>query len=454
MARDGFSNSNYLNRAATVTAYPATVSVWYNIPDLTGTLWESIWAASDAAASLDMWQGFIDSIAGADNGKLGLWTVVAGAGSGIRTTNLAVADTWCHACFILTNATSRRAVNRGDWAASAVDATSKTLSGIINETLGVRVNSGGAGDSWPGRLAECATYTSALTQYDVEALAAGGKPTKFGSSLQSYRPILGDNSPEPDDFGSFPLSITGSLSKYTPHPTIVNIANFDATPLSGNSGANATAHTVNVPTAVAGRLQLVGFVNDGDATASVTTPASGWTQLFTQAVGTAARLTLFGHVADGTEGSTITVTTSASEGSAYVSGQIIDWYGTLATGVNVGTAATGTSANPNPPSLDPADWGAEPTLWISLYGWDGNVAHTTYPADFTGHQATNRWANTSGCGIAMAARIQNVASLDPGTATIGSEDWVANTIAVRAQSLTAAASYPLARTFNPVLFHL
>lgn len=221
MSRSGFTNSNYLSRATTVTGYPCTVSIWYNIPSLTGTFWETIWAASDQAASLDMWQGFIDPLAGADQGKLGLWTVVAGTGSGIRAANLPTINTWSHACFILTNATSRRAVNLGNWASSSVDGTSKTLSGVLNETVGVRVNSGGPGDAFPGLIAELAIWNMALSQSDVEALAAGAVPTTIQSgNLISYCPILGDDSPEPDIVGSFPLTINGTCPKGSSHPSV------------------------------------------------------------------------------------------------------------------------------------------------------------------------------------------------------------------------------------------
>lgn len=206
---------------------------------------------------------------------------------------------------------------------------------------------------------------------------------------------------------------------------------------SGSSGGNATSHTVNLPAGiVAGNLLLVAFTNDGSATVSVTTPATGWSTLYSTPNGSNARSTVFYRFADGSEGSTITVTTSASEGSAHASWRM--------TGVDKqtnpegGTPATGSSANPNPPSLNPSNWGTEDTLWIAVYGWDGNVAHTSYPANYTLGQTTNRWANANGCGVAIGGRQLNAASEDPGTATIGSEDWIANTIAVRGQVAATA----------------
>lgn len=222
---------------------------------------------------------------------------------------------------------------------------------------------------------------------------------------------------------------------------------------SGNSGANATAHTVTLPTSIAsGDLLIVAFCHDdagATVTASVTTPASGWTtlvnNLVANALGTVGRLSVFARIADGTEGTTITVTTTGSEGSAYTTYRIpaSSWYGNLTDGVNVATVSgPAANANPNPPNLDPASWGTEDTMWMVIYSWDGNVSHTTYPTNYASNQLTNRWANTGGQGIASATRENAAASEDPGTATISaSEQWAAVTLAVRPAGAATPASF-------------
>ncbi|MEF3692027.1 MAG: hypothetical protein V3574_03165, partial [Candidatus Moraniibacteriota bacterium] len=197
---------------------------------------------------------------------------------------------------------------------------------------------------------------------------------------------------------------------------------------SGNSGGNVTSHTVNLPSGISsGNLLIVSFSNDGSDT--VTWP-SGWTGLFSTANGTANRLSAAYRIADGSEGTTITVTTSGSQGSAHTSYRITGHYSGAAPAV--GTAATGSSVNPDSPSLTPS-WGAEDTLWLSVYGWDSNASNSSYPTNYSLGQVTNLYNQTvHGAGIASAGYNLNASSQDPGTATLSAtETWVANTLAIR-----------------------
>src|SRR5580765_342760 len=80
---------------------------------------------------------------------------------------------------------------------------------------------------------------------------------------------------------------------------------------AGNTSTNAsgTSHTVNLPTGiVAGNLLVVVF--GGSAAATLTWPA-GWTQFLTGGA-TGAVLNAAYKLADGSEGSTITVTSGAT----------------------------------------------------------------------------------------------------------------------------------------------
>lgn len=90
----------------------------------------------------------------------------------------------------------------------------------------------------------------------------------------------------------------------------------------------------------------------------------------------------------------------------------------------VGTIANGTTAEANPGSLDPAGWGTEDTLWISVIA-SGMVSitgtwtatGTTAPTNYTDRIDTNR-ADDSTIGRvegAVAFRQVNAASEDPGT---------------------------------------
>lgn len=209
-----------------------------------------------------------------------------------------------------------------------------------------------------------------------------------------------------------------------------------ATTNSGNSGANATNHTINLPASIAaGDLLLIFFVHD-DGSATVTaSPPADWSTLVNNRVandaGTQARLSIWYKTASGSEGATATATTTGSEGSAHVTYRITGWHGT--TIPEASAAAPSSSANPDPPNLDPTNWAAEDTLWIAAYGWDnGNITHSSYPANYTLSQLTNGWTNAGGARIAVSARQLNASAEDPGTGTLSAgEQWAAATVAVR-----------------------
>lgn len=108
----------------------------------------------------------------------------------------------------------------------------------------------------------------------------------------------------------------------------------------------------------------------------------------------------------------------------------------------IGTAATGASTLPNPPTLTPS-WGAADTLWLVVAGASGAVTASAYPTNYTDG---NDDATSSGtaASIASARRALNAATEDPGTFTISaSTNWVAQTLAVRP---AAGAAVPAAPT--------
>lgn len=201
---------------------------------------------------------------------------------------------------------------------------------------------------------------------------------------------------------------------------------------NGNSGATGTTHVVTLPTGISsGDLLLVFFANQqGAADApAITTPASGWVQLFTKNQGSGQNLTVFYRWADGNEAATITITIAGNRSSAYACYRVTG----ADSGINPesGTAAGATSTAPNPPTQT-VSWGSADNLWIVTYAWRGNVAHATYPANYISNQLTDRWVNTLGCGIAVATQNIAAATEDPGVAAIGTSTiWAANTVVVK-----------------------
>jgi hypothetical protein len=195
-------------------------------------------------------------------------------------------------------------------------------------------------------------------------------------------------------------------------------------------GSDATNHTVTMPATVnAGDLLIVLFTNDGSAT--VTTPA-GWTALASTASGDQVRLSVYYKIAAGTEGgTTVNFVTSATEEAAAQVYRITDWHGT--TPPEISTAATNTTAAPDPSSLNPAGWDVANTLWLAVAGQDQGGGTLSYPASYTGGITTR--SSTTGskrCQTMSARRVLAAASANPGAFTIGtSDEWVAFTIAVR-----------------------
>ncbi len=201
---------------------------------------------------------------------------------------------------------------------------------------------------------------------------------------------------------------------------------------NGNSGATSVTHVVNLPASIAsGDLLLVFFSNTQAANnaPSITTPASGWTPMFTANQGAFENLTVWYRVADGSEGSSITVTigNGNARSAAWVCYRITGYTGTPENG----TASAAATSSPDPPSVSPS-WGSDDNLFIACYGWRGNVAHSSYPTNYSLSQLTDRWVNSSGCGIAVAGRNVTASSGDPGAAGIAATtNTVANTIVVR-----------------------
>lgn len=198
---------------------------------------------------------------------------------------------------------------------------------------------------------------------------------------------------------------------------------------SGNSGADATSHVINMPAGVAvGDRLIVLFTNDNDVSVTVSS-GTGWTELFTGTVSLTLRYTGYWKDATGS-GDNLTIDTGTAQGSAHASYRITGH--DPATSPEAAALGAGVDTNPNPPDFNPTAWDAEDTLWIACYGWDGNTSHTSYPANYTSNQVTDRWANAAGVGVAVSTRNLNAASENPGTATISaSVVWIATTVAIR-----------------------
>jgi len=140
----------------------------------------------------------------------------------------------------------------------------------------------------------------------------------------------------------------------------------------------------------------------------------------------------------GSETGTFTVTSSGSAKAAFFLMSIAGAH--PSTIPEAGGYATGTNANANPGSLDPAGWGTEDTLWIAVVGTGEDATAGSFtspsaaPANFT--SMFTRAANDDVVGsinAAVAFRQNTAGSEDPGTFTNDTSNirWGAITIAVR-----------------------
>jgi hypothetical protein len=216
-----------------------------------------------------------------------------------------------------------------------------------------------------------------------------------------------------------------------PSPAVQDTANSD-------SGANTTSHTVSLPANISGGdLLIVFFACDGNPTVTWPT-ADGWSSIFSQSNGTSNTLSIGYKIADGTEGASITVDTTASERSSHIAYRIYghDLYGAP----EVSTAATGTDDTPDPNSLTPSG-GSKDYLWIAVAGNDdGTSIADAYPSGYTTGE-TNSDNHSQGANVAVASKASNASSENPGTFTIGNtEAWVACTVAVSPSTEPTAVS--------------
>ena len=197
-----------------------------------------------------------------------------------------------------------------------------------------------------------------------------------------------------------------------------------AAAVNSQTTTDATTHTVTLPVAQPGDLLLVFTTFDG--TPTITWP-TGWTAHYNIGAATIRRQ-LYYRYADGTEGTSLTLTSSASEEMQARALRV--------TNANVTSAVehvntNGTSANPNSPSLT-TTWSSRENLWLSVAHIDESVTTSAYPANYTIYQDTANSGGASGVTFAISGRTLTAQTDDPGAYTISSSKfWFASTIAIR-----------------------
>ena len=188
-----------------------------------------------------------------------------------------------------------------------------------------------------------------------------------------------------------------------------------------STAASSTSIVISLPSGIANGDLLIAMCF-GYADRTHTWPA-GWTELWDSDTGNIAAAGAY-RVADGGEGSTITVTLGiGATSSSHITYRITGYQGTP----EVGTAVGGNSTTPDPPSVTPS-WGSTKTLWIAAASENSTSVATAAPTNY-GNLITVAAANNSAM---SATRELEASSENPGGFTIPSSvEWHAQLIAIR-----------------------
>lgn len=199
---------------------------------------------------------------------------------------------------------------------------------------------------------------------------------------------------------------------------------------SSQSGGSGNHHYITMPDPInVGDLLIVAFVSK-----AYPTVPSGWTTIASAGSGTSTYTIILAKIADATENATIVDFYVTANEYAYAQiYRISNFNGTLDS-LEVSSASTGYSANPDPSILTPS-WGSDDTLWLALTAWGyGADALSTYPTSYT----DGIWGRSGSSisykhyGIASAIRELKSSSEDPGVFTLSSTDsWAAFTIGIQ-----------------------
>lgn len=203
--------------------------------------------------------------------------------------------------------------------------------------------------------------------------------------------------------------------------TVLHTPVIEAT--SKGQSTATTSHAITLPSGiVAGDLLLVVVGVDGFPTLSVNTGISGanWNELTQDTSLNAVSSQVYWKIAEG--GDALTLTTGSTEISAHICYRISG-----AQSVS-GSVANGSSTDSNPPIHTPPG-GPAPYLWIATRAGDNLTQASAPPPLFNGF--ITETGPSAGASVATASRGLGFAtSLDPGTFTSATEQWVSYTIAV------------------------
>jgi hypothetical protein len=209
----------------------------------------------------------------------------------------------------------------------------------------------------------------------------------------------------------------------------------EATNTSATTSDN-TNHTVSLPAGIQSGELLIAMLSGFDEAAAldISWPV-GWTEFFEKDASSGMSLAVAGayREADGTEGSSIAVTTDLAVLAAHTSYRISGAEDPATQPPEAATIEyTDTASGIDPPSLTPTG-GAKDYLWLAVAGWRRTgVNETVNPGSYTDGIEVSSSGSSSGTRLRSLRRQANTSPEDPSTFTLGgnSERRVGATIAV------------------------
>lgn len=187
--------------------------------------------------------------------------------------------------------------------------------------------------------------------------------------------------------------------------------------VSWSATTNTTAHAVGFGSSLTnGERVIVQFVGRPGQTGAVSFPA-GWTFLAQQAQSDNQQVTTYYRDADGSEGSSVTVTNeiAGNIASAHVY-RVAAGSFNPASPPEITFSALLTQA-PDPPSISPS-WGTANVILIATYSARSNATPTTYPLPNGQTYTAGNFGGTGGagsrCDVASCWEEQTGSSFNPG----------------------------------------
>jgi hypothetical protein len=194
------------------------------------------------------------------------------------------------------------------------------------------------------------------------------------------------------------------------------------------TNANNTSHTVDLPPGLTEGNGLV-ILGAADGSPTFTLPG-GWTELADAANGSNSSCVIGYRIIDGTEGASITVTTSNTQEAVF---RVIEYSNVNFTTdpPEVSTVATGTSTAPNPGSVAHSNGNAN-YQYLAMAAVDGPSRITAAPTSYEREDSASTNGATTAIGLIWASRdIAASTSDDPAAFTVAaSEQWISFNIAI------------------------